>query len=129
MTSTSTRVKPLLSAVLNNESDEFIWDKVYSAVTESAPPPRPLSSFQQTSWLRNTSSFANSFEHCKYVDDGMTSSPVGSSRDLCSCDIALPKGYTEAQERDHARHVRDNRISGTEKEEIAGGKSADGDIM
>lgn len=76
MTSTSTRVKPLLSAVLNNESDELIWDKVYSAVTESTLPPRPLSSFQQTPWLRNTSSFAHSFELRKYVDDGMTGSPV-----------------------------------------------------
>jgi hypothetical protein len=63
------RVKPLLSAVLNHESDELIWDKVYSAVTESTPPPHPLSSFPQTPWLRNTSSFANSFEHRKYVDD------------------------------------------------------------
>jgi len=45
------------------------WDKVYSAVTESTPPPRLLSSFPQTPWLRNTSSFANSFKHHKYVDD------------------------------------------------------------
>jgi len=51
------RAKPLLSTVLNNESDELIWDKVYCAVTESTPPPRPLSSFPQTPWLRNTSSF------------------------------------------------------------------------
>jgi len=58
----------------------------------------------------------------------VTSSPVNRHRDSCSYDIALLKGYTEAQERDHARHVRDNRISGTEKGEIAGGKSADGDI-
>ena len=32
-------------AVLNNESNELIWDKVYSTVTESTPPSRPLSSF------------------------------------------------------------------------------------
>lgn len=63
------RLKPLLSAVLNNESDELIWDKVYSAVTESTLPPHPLSFFPQTPWLRNTSSFANSLEHRKYVDD------------------------------------------------------------
>jgi hypothetical protein len=37
-------------------------------------------------------------------------------------------GYAEAQERDHACHVRGNRVSGTEKGEIAGGRSADGDI-
>src|SRR5256885_1107336 len=54
------RIKPLLEAVLNKEPDEVIWDRVYDAVTESTPPPRPASSFPQTPWLRNTSSFANS---------------------------------------------------------------------
>ncbi|KAF2786731.1 hypothetical protein K505DRAFT_411805 [Melanomma pulvis-pyrius CBS 109.77] len=44
------RIIPFLSAVLNDELDEVIWNK-------------------QTLWLRNTSSFANSTEHCKYVDD------------------------------------------------------------
>ncbi|KAF2240285.1 hypothetical protein BU26DRAFT_545068 [Trematosphaeria pertusa] len=62
------RIKPLLGAVLNKEPDEVIWDRVYDAVTESTPPPRPASSFPQTPWLRNTSSFANSTEHRKYVD-------------------------------------------------------------
>jgi hypothetical protein len=38
------------------------------------------------------------------------------------------KRHTEVQEGDHACHVRDNRISGTQKGEIAGGKPADGDI-
>ncbi len=62
-------VKPLLNAVLADKPDEFIWDEVYSAVAESTPPPRPIiSSFQQTPWIRNTSSFANSSEHRKYVD-------------------------------------------------------------
>ena len=37
------------------------------------------------------------------------------------CEITLPKEYTEVQERDHACHVRYNRISGTEKGEIVGG--------
>jgi hypothetical protein len=60
---------PLLNAVLENEPDEVIWNKVYDAVTESTPPPRPIPSIQQTPWLRNTSSFANSSEHRKYVDD------------------------------------------------------------
>ena len=59
----------LLGAVLNNELDEFIWDKVYDAVIESNLPLRPASSIQQTSWLRSTSSFANSTEHRKYVGD------------------------------------------------------------
>ncbi|KAF2844618.1 hypothetical protein T440DRAFT_523364 [Plenodomus tracheiphilus IPT5] len=63
------RIKPLLDAVLTKQPDEVIWDAVYDAVTESTPPPRPTSSFQQTPWLRSTSSFANSTEHRKYVDD------------------------------------------------------------
>lgn len=65
------RVQPLLNAVLHNESDEIIWDKVYVAVTESTPPPRPLPLSLQTPWTRNTSSFTNSSEHRKYVDDVM----------------------------------------------------------
>ncbi|RYP03599.1 hypothetical protein DL764_005029 [Monosporascus ibericus] len=65
------RVKPLLKAALADEPDDaLIWDQVSCAVTESTPPPRPIaSSLQQTPWLRNTSSFANSSEHRKYVDD------------------------------------------------------------
>ncbi|KAI8648265.1 Non-specific serine/threonine protein kinase [Fusarium keratoplasticum] len=63
-------VKPLLKSALTSEPDTLIWDQVYVAVTESTPPPRPIaSSLQQTPWLRNTSSFANSSEHRKYVDD------------------------------------------------------------
>jgi hypothetical protein len=64
-----TRIIPLLRAVLNDESDDTIWDKVYNAVTESTPPPHPPSSILQTPWLRSTGSFANSTEHRKYVDD------------------------------------------------------------
>jgi hypothetical protein len=65
------RIKPLLNAALaENPDDALVWDQVYNAVTESTPPPRPIaSSLQQTPWLRNTSSFANSSEHRKYVDD------------------------------------------------------------
>jgi hypothetical protein len=65
------RIKPLLDAALTDHSDDaFIWDQVYDAVTESTPPPRPIvSSIQQTPWLRNTSSFVNSSEHRKYVDN------------------------------------------------------------
>jgi hypothetical protein len=59
---------PLLNAVLNKQPDEVIWHAVYDAVTESTPPPRPPSSFQQTPWLHNTGSFANSTEHGKYMD-------------------------------------------------------------
>ncbi|RSL54458.1 hypothetical protein CEP51_014708 [Fusarium floridanum] len=65
------RVKSLLKSALVDEPDDaLIWDQLYNAVTESTPPPRPTaSSLQQTPWLRNTSSFANSSEHRKYVDD------------------------------------------------------------
>jgi len=60
---------PLLEVVLNNQSDEAIWNKVYDTITESTPPPRLLPVVQQTPWLRNTSSFANSSEHRKHVDE------------------------------------------------------------
>ncbi|KAK7398512.1 hypothetical protein QQX98_012105 [Neonectria punicea] len=65
------RIKPLLKAALADDlNDYLIWDQAYNAVTESTPPPRlTASSLQQTPWLRNTSSFANSSEHRKYVDD------------------------------------------------------------
>ena len=63
------RMGPLLKAVFSKESDDVIWGKVYAVATESTPPPRSASSLQQTPSLRNTSSFANSSEHRKYVDD------------------------------------------------------------
>ncbi|ROT35341.1 hypothetical protein SODALDRAFT_283661 [Sodiomyces alkalinus F11] len=65
------RIKPLLtSALANHPDDSSIWHQVYSAVVEPTPPPRLIvSSLQQTPWLRNTSSFPNSSEHRKYVDD------------------------------------------------------------
>ncbi|KFZ00760.1 hypothetical protein V500_00951 [Pseudogymnoascus sp. VKM F-4518 (FW-2643)] len=36
------RVTPLVKAVINNESDDIIWDNAYAAVTDFTPPPRPL---------------------------------------------------------------------------------------
>ncbi|KAK4095936.1 hypothetical protein N658DRAFT_519472 [Parathielavia hyrcaniae] len=65
------RIKPVLNAALADHLDDtLIWGRVYDAVTESTPPPRPIaSSLQQTPWLRNTSSFANSSEHREYVDN------------------------------------------------------------
>ncbi|KAH8748986.1 hypothetical protein F5883DRAFT_508959 [Diaporthe sp. PMI_573] len=64
------RIKPLLNAALADSPDDaLIWDQVYRAVTESTPPPRPIaSSLQQTPWIRNTSSFANSSEYRKDID-------------------------------------------------------------
>ncbi|KAK1657764.1 hypothetical protein BDP55DRAFT_698805 [Colletotrichum godetiae] len=65
------RVKRLLKAAFSNKLDDAtIWDQAYSAVTETTPPPRRFaSSVQQTPWLRSTSSFTNSSEHRRYVDD------------------------------------------------------------
>ncbi|KAF7857261.1 hypothetical protein EAF04_009502 [Stromatinia cepivora] len=65
------RIKPLLNAALtDNPDDIFIWDQIYNIIIESTPPPRSIASFiQQTPLLRNTSSFPNSFEYRKHVDD------------------------------------------------------------
>ncbi|GAB0138519.1 hypothetical protein EsDP_00006752 [Epichloe bromicola] len=66
------RIKPLLRLILaaHKPDDAVIWREVYDVIVESTPPPRPTaSSLQQTPWLRNTSSFANSSEHRKYMDD------------------------------------------------------------
>ncbi len=65
------RINPLLNAALADRIDDvLIWDRVYDAITESTPPPRPIvSSLQQTPWLRNTGSFANSSEHREHVDN------------------------------------------------------------
>ena len=39
------RVKPLLELALTDEPDDaLVWDQVYNAVTESTPPPRPITS-------------------------------------------------------------------------------------
>lgn len=62
------RIKPLLIAALTDKPDSVIWHQVYNAVTESTPPRSIASSVQQTPWLHNTSSFANSSEQRKYVD-------------------------------------------------------------
>jgi hypothetical protein len=59
----------LLNAVLKNESDHIIWSQAEIAVTESTPPPRPPSLFQQTPLSTNTGSFANSTERRRNVDN------------------------------------------------------------
>ncbi|KAJ5047771.1 hypothetical protein PSV09DRAFT_2394266 [Bipolaris maydis] len=63
------RIRPLLDAIINNQPNEIVWDRVYEAITESTPPPRPFLSFQQTPLWINAGSFANSAEHRKHVDD------------------------------------------------------------
>ena len=75
------RIKPLLQAVLNDEPDDLIWEKVYDAVAKSinatpvAKPTTPPESgppfaarFQQTPWAFNTGSFADTSDLRKNVD-------------------------------------------------------------
>ncbi|KAL9122920.1 MAG: hypothetical protein Q9187_000532 [Circinaria calcarea] len=54
----------LFKAVLNNEPDEDIWNKVSAAVTESTPPPRPtvFDKLLADTPLRSTSSSQQSHE-------------------------------------------------------------------
>jgi hypothetical protein len=63
------RIIPLLNAVLDAEADEIIWRKAYAVVVEPTPPPRRLPFLGQTPYLHTTSSFVNSSEHRKYVDN------------------------------------------------------------
>ncbi|KAH7340008.1 hypothetical protein BKA66DRAFT_564240 [Pyrenochaeta sp. MPI-SDFR-AT-0127] len=46
----------------------IVWNKVYDALTESTPPPRPTSSVQRTPWLHSTGSIVNSSERRIQVD-------------------------------------------------------------
>ncbi|KAI9785550.1 MAG: hypothetical protein M1839_009291 [Geoglossum umbratile] len=84
------RVIPLLIAILNNESDNIIWDKVYEIVAESAlttiakpstpPPSSPprTASFQQTPWTFNTGSFADTSDLRRNVDPILKSEVEGN---------------------------------------------------
>ncbi|KJZ70776.1 hypothetical protein HIM_09826 [Hirsutella minnesotensis 3608] len=64
------RIKPLLNAALaESPDDSLIWNRVYSAIIESTPPPRPiLSSLHQTPLSQNTSGLVNSSEYRQNVD-------------------------------------------------------------
>ncbi|KPM39101.1 hypothetical protein AK830_g7452 [Neonectria ditissima] len=61
---------PLLKAVLADKpNDSDIWGEVARAVIEVTPPLQLIeSSFQQTPWQHNTSSFANSSEYRRDID-------------------------------------------------------------
>ncbi|KAE8355970.1 hypothetical protein BDV28DRAFT_11660 [Aspergillus coremiiformis] len=59
---------PLLVAVLNQESDEVIWDKIYTAAAESTPPPRPPPYVEQTPYSYSTSIISNSHERRDDID-------------------------------------------------------------
>ncbi|EEH42949.2 uncharacterized protein PADG_07769 [Paracoccidioides brasiliensis Pb18] len=63
--------RPLVQLVIQKAADVDIWKAVFSliyTVSQATPPSPPVSSIQQTPWLRNTSSFANSTEHRDYID-------------------------------------------------------------
>ncbi|KAI9368690.1 hypothetical protein BJX61DRAFT_550232 [Aspergillus egyptiacus] len=63
------RLIPLLAAVIDKESDETVWDRVYLVAAESTPPSRSLPFLGQAPYSHTISSFLNSSEHRKYVDD------------------------------------------------------------
>lgn len=69
----SVYILPLLNAVAARKSDADIWDCAYTATTEFTPT---VSSLQETPWLHNTCSFANSSEYRQYVD-GVLKSELG----------------------------------------------------
>ncbi|QVM09499.1 hypothetical protein D8B26_004159 [Coccidioides posadasii str. Silveira] len=66
--------RPLVKLVIQRNpkaSDHHIWSAILdliSADSRTTPPPRPILALQQTPWLQNTSSFANSTEYRKHVD-------------------------------------------------------------
>ncbi|KAF2452531.1 hypothetical protein BDY21DRAFT_388543 [Lineolata rhizophorae] len=68
------RIRPLLKAIIDNEPDETILNKVAAAFTESTPPPdRCLS-------------YVNSSEHRKYMDDAL-------KEELTSVYVGVPGLY------------------------------------
>ncbi|KAK1142575.1 hypothetical protein N8T08_007551 [Aspergillus melleus] len=79
---------PLISAVVNEESDDMIWSKIHAALVESTPPPKPLPILDQTPFLHTTSSFVNSSEQRKHVDAVLR-------EELGSIHIGVP-GFYEA---------------------------------
>ena len=66
--------RPLVKLVIQRNpkaSDYDIWSAVLDLIStdlSTTPPPRPIASFQQTPFVHNTSSFANSTEYRKHVD-------------------------------------------------------------
>lgn len=80
------RMIPLLQAVLVKESDYLIWDKVYTVVTESTPPPRPLTTPPRShpsfpSYAKDTPNHLNSGRLQN------TSEPVEKVRDVLRCEL------------------------------------------
>ncbi|KAE8352398.1 hypothetical protein BDV28DRAFT_3420 [Aspergillus coremiiformis] len=58
---------PLMRVVLNQGSDNLIWEKLYATLRETTPPPKPLP-FLDTPYLHTTSSIVNSSEYRKHID-------------------------------------------------------------
>src|SRR3982074_3420495 len=71
-------VTALLKEVVSNARDPILWNTVKDLVTQSTPPPRQLPNLDQTPWLQTTSSFVNSSEYRKHVDD-VLKDELGSS--------------------------------------------------
>ena len=69
-------MRPLLDSILEFQTDEVIWDRVYdvvtdsanNAVTESMPRGCHTPLCDQTPMSINTGSFLNTTGHRKYVD-------------------------------------------------------------
>ncbi|CAH0019280.1 unnamed protein product [Clonostachys rhizophaga] len=80
------RIKPLLHAVITENSvDTLIWEQVYAAVAEYAPPPQTISSsLQETPRLLSAAHFSNSSGYRQYMD-GVLKEELGALY------IGLPK--------------------------------------
>ena len=59
----------LLNKVVDKARDADIWDAVYSLITESTPPPRPLPYPNETPISFNTGSLTNTSEYRKHFDN------------------------------------------------------------
>ncbi|PGG99670.1 hypothetical protein AJ79_08444 [Helicocarpus griseus UAMH5409] len=65
-----TDYRPLVKLVVKKSHDFDIWNAVIGLIattSQATPPPRSIASLEQTPWVRNTNSFANSSEHRKHV--------------------------------------------------------------
>ncbi|KAE8151793.1 hypothetical protein BDV25DRAFT_171141 [Aspergillus avenaceus] len=80
---------PLLRAVLTQElhqSDDLIWDTIYSTIRGSTLPPKPVFCRAQTPYLPTTSSIVNSPEQRKHMDTVLRA-------ELGSISIDVPNFY------------------------------------
>lgn len=73
-----TSITALMEKVIDNAPDPKLWNSIKDLVTQSTPPPRSFPNLDQTPWVQTTSSFVNSSEQRRYVDDIMKDE-LGSS--------------------------------------------------